>query len=124
MYNIFALSQKVKHFRKQQNLTQLDLARLMKTSQSNISNLENGNNKFNIQKLSKIADILNVSLDDLLQDSLVSYQNKKDFSSFYDEQLNYITYHFNRNELLKTLSFLEDFIELNNTKEKKEDREY
>ena len=124
MYNVIALSQKVKYFRKQRNMTQSDLAKLMKTSQSNISNLEKGNNKFNIQKLSHIADILNVSLDDLLQDSLISFQNKKNFSSFYDEQLSYITYHFNRDELLKTLSFLEDFLELNNTKEKKEDTKY
>ena len=49
MYDMISLGKKVKLFRTQKNLTQRDLAHLIGESQSNISNLEHGKNKFNLK---------------------------------------------------------------------------
>ncbi len=74
MYDTVKLGKKVNFFRKQKKISQKELAKCINASQSNISNLEHGKNKFNINKLSEIANVLDVTLDDLLEDSLVVHQ--------------------------------------------------
>ncbi len=107
MYDAITLGKKVNHFRKQKKVTQKDLANMIHTSQSNISSLEHGKNKFNIKKLSEIAAALDVTLDDLLEDSLTIYQNNKKNSTFYDVELKNLINSFDDHQLLKTLHFLE-----------------
>lgn len=111
MYDIISLGKKVKLFRTQKNLTQRDLAHLIGESQSNISNLEHGKNKFNLKKLSDIADILDVSLDVLLEDSLKVHQNQENSVSYYENKLKKLIEHFDEKQLLTTLHFLEYYEE-------------
>lgn len=107
MYDAITLGKKVNYFRKQKNISQKDLANMIHASQSNISNLEHGKNKFNIEKLSEIAAALDVTLDDLLEDSLSIHQNNKENSTFYDVELKNLINSFNNHQLLKTLHFLD-----------------
>ena len=107
MYDVVALGKKVKFFRKQKKFSQKELAKQIKASQSNISNLEHGKNKFNIDKLSEIAHALDVTLDDLLRDSLVVHQNSNKDTTIYDMELKNLIASFNNTQLLKTLHFLE-----------------
>ncbi len=109
MYDSIRLGKKVNHFRKQKKISQQDLADKIGDSQSNISNLENGKNKFNIEKLSEIANALDVTLDDLLEDSLIIHQNNKKDTTFYDVELKNLIYSFNEYQLLKILHFLDYF---------------
>ena len=104
MYDTVKLGKKVNFFRKQKKISQKELAKCINASQSNISNLEHGKNKFNINKLSEIANVLDVTLDDLLEDSLVVHQCNKD-ATFYDCELKNLIASFNDYQLLKTLHF-------------------
>lgn len=109
MYDPIILGKKVNHFRKQKKISQKDLANRIGASQSNISNLENGKNKFNIEKLSEIANVLDVTLDDLLEDFLIVHQNDEKNTTFYDVELKNLIHSFNEYQLLKTLHFLDYF---------------
>ncbi len=109
MYDPIILGKKVNHFRKQKKISQKDLANRIGASQSNISNLENGKNKFNIEKLSEIANVLDVTLDDLLEDFLIIHQNDEKNTTFYDVELKNLIHSFNDHQLLKTLHFLDYF---------------
>lgn len=55
----------LKDLRKKIGLSQEELADLVGTSQSAISNYENGNRKLNIETAQKIAIALEISLDEL-----------------------------------------------------------
>ena len=75
MFNAIDLGNRIKYYRKNKNLSQKALGNLCNMAQSTISDLETGNiGTFNIFKLSIIADALNVSLDDLLCDSIDALQ--------------------------------------------------
>lgn len=54
---------KLKEIRKKLNMSQLELANKLNTSQNTISNYEAGNTQPSIEMLVSIANILNVSLD-------------------------------------------------------------
>lgn len=54
---------KIKEIRKKLNLSQVELAKKLNTSQNTISNYEAGNTQPSIEMLVNIADVLNVSLD-------------------------------------------------------------
>ncbi len=112
MYDTITLGKKIVYFRKQKNLSQADLAKQAATSQSNISNLENGKNKFNIAKLSNIADILETTLDILLFESIERYHNTSVASCFYDKQFFYLISLFQHEDLLYTSLFLNHFARL------------
>jgi len=78
MYNQKALGYRISKYRELNNLTQKQLSKKCGISQSCIASLETGKgNTINISKLGKIADALNVSIDDLWCDSLnkLSQQN-------------------------------------------------
>ena len=112
MYDTITLGKKIVYFRKQKNLSQADLAKQAATSQSNISNLENGKNKFNIAKLSNIADILETTLDILLFESIERYHNTSVASCFYDKQFIWLISFFQNDDLLYALYFLNHLAKL------------
>ena len=60
------LARKVKKFRKERNLTQLQLAEKAGVAQSFLSNIENGLQSPSLKSLEKISNALNVSLNNLL----------------------------------------------------------
>ena len=65
-----AIGTRIKYFRGKQNITQVQLAEISGVEPSNISHIERGATKVSLPTLFKIANILEVSLDDLVYDSL------------------------------------------------------
>lgn len=59
------MKETIKKLRKQNGLTQKELADLVGTSQAAISNYESGNRSLGIETAKKIAIALEVSLDEL-----------------------------------------------------------
>jgi len=60
------LSENIKFYRKSLNLTQEQLANLLNGKKSLISNYENGYSTPDIYTLIKLADIFQISLDELV----------------------------------------------------------
>lgn len=60
------ISENIKFYRKHLGLTQEKLANLLNGKKSLISNYENGHSTPDIYTLIKLADIFNVSLDELV----------------------------------------------------------
>lgn len=59
----------IKHLREEQNITQGDFAKMLKTSQSAVARLESGAQNFTLEQLTKISTVLKrkiVSIDDSL----------------------------------------------------------
>ena len=65
-----ALGQRIANFRNKGNLSQEELAFRGEVGYKHISNIELGKSKPSLESLVQIANILNVSADDLLVDSL------------------------------------------------------
>jgi len=61
---------RIKRYRKEKGLTQLALAELSNLEPSNISHIERGATKLSLPTIVKIANALEVSVDDLLCDSI------------------------------------------------------
>ncbi len=62
-----ALGEKIYKLRTQHNLSQGDLANELNVSRQSISKWENGNSTPDLEKIIKLADIFNVSLDELIK---------------------------------------------------------
>jgi len=78
-YNQKALGLRISKYRELKKLSQKRLAELSGVSSGYISNIESGiGNSVNLIKLSKLANVLNVELDDLLCDSLIRLQTNTD----------------------------------------------
>ncbi|MFH0766616.1 MAG: helix-turn-helix transcriptional regulator, partial [Bacillota bacterium] len=58
---------KLKEIRKKKGITQSGLAKLLKTKQQNISEYENQTVSPNLERLVEIAQILGVTLDELVE---------------------------------------------------------
>lgn len=65
-----AIGAKIKYYRTMRVLTQAQLAEKSSVEPSNISHIERGATKVSLPTLFKIANALEVSLDDLVYDSL------------------------------------------------------
>jgi transcriptional regulator with XRE-family HTH domain len=61
------LGEKIYELRTQHNLSQGDLANKLDVSRQSISKWENGNSTPDLEKIVKLADIFNVSLDELIK---------------------------------------------------------
>lgn len=55
----------LKKIREEKGLTQEQLAKLVNTSRSNITNYETGKNNASVEMLQKLSNVLNVSIDKL-----------------------------------------------------------
>lgn len=67
----YTLGQRIKECRKKRDYTQQELAEQINFSPKHIGNVERGDAKPSIDLLVALANTLNVSLDYLLQDSLI-----------------------------------------------------
>ncbi len=67
-----AIGVRVRRFRKERGLTQQALAELSDQEPSNISHIERGATKLSLPTLVSIANALDVTVDDLLCDSVVN----------------------------------------------------
>ncbi len=68
--NYPAIGQRIKKFRSIKNMSQEKLAESVELSVPYISNIENGNTKLGLQAIIAIANALNVTVDELLCDSI------------------------------------------------------
>lgn len=75
-----ALGKRIKQYRKDSNISQERLAELVDKSIQHISNIERGHTKASLSTIVDIANALDVSLNDLVCDSL-----KNSGSSYSDE---------------------------------------
>lgn len=82
MNNLFEsniLSQKIKEFRKKNNLTQEEFAELIDCNVKFLSRVETGKNNFFVHNIIKILNTFNISFDDLINNNLdetIDYKNK------------------------------------------------
>ena len=74
------IGKRLRELRKGQSLTQEQLAAILKTAKSTISQYENNINEPDLRTLIRIADLFAVTLDDLVGREL-TYQTAKDRSS-------------------------------------------
>ena len=68
--NYKELGQRIKKYRIAKHLTQQSLAERIECNTSNISHIERGMTKVSLPTLIKIANVLEVSIDQLVSDSL------------------------------------------------------
>lgn len=113
IFNAVALGNQIRYYRNKKNLSQKALAIQIHIAQSRISALEAGkSNYFNIKKLSAIADVLEVTLDDLLCDSILKLnQDNVSGISFGEQMLSELILNSDQNELQVYERIVDDFIE-------------
>ena len=70
--NYKELGQRIKKYRIAKHFTQQSLAERIECNTSNISHIERGMTKVSLPTLIKIANVLEVSIDQLISDSLVA----------------------------------------------------
>ncbi|MCL2884343.1 MAG: helix-turn-helix domain-containing protein [Oscillospiraceae bacterium] len=68
--NYVAIGFRIHTFRKAMHITQLELGEHAHVEPSNISHIERGATKVSLPTLVRIANVLHVSLDDLVYDSI------------------------------------------------------
>jgi transcriptional regulator with XRE-family HTH domain len=68
MFNTMNIGKKIASLRKENNLTQMELADIMGVSYQAVSNWERGNSMPDISKLSELTTALGVRIDQLLED--------------------------------------------------------
>ena len=66
-----AIGIRIRRLRKEKGLTQQRLAELSHQEPSNVSHIERGATKLSLPTIVSIANVLNVTVDDLLCDSLI-----------------------------------------------------
>ena len=71
MFNMQKIGNHISSLRKKQNMTQLELADRLGISYQAVSNWERGNSMPDISKLPELADIFEISLDELLGEKSV-----------------------------------------------------
>lgn len=81
-YNV--IGSRIRQYRQERGITQEDLAFQINTSAAYISNIERGIKKPSLQKLSEIADVMHVTVNDFLY--CVTY----DTNSSFDRDLQYM----------------------------------
>ena len=87
-----AFSEKLYNTRIKQGLTQSDVAKLVPMTQSSYSRIENGFQEPNLSQLKRIAEVLNVSLDYLLDVETEYYNNQ--INADIKEQIKFIYEHY------------------------------
>lgn len=87
-----AFSEKLYNARIKQGLTQSDVAKLVPMTQSSYSRIENGFQEPNLSQLKRIAEVLNVSLDYLLDVETEYYNNQ--INADIKDQIKFIYEHY------------------------------
>lgn len=68
---LIALGQKIRSYREEKKLRQGDLAKLCGVHRNWVCNIENGLMNPSVLLIKKVADVLNVSVDELLKGGLL-----------------------------------------------------
>lgn len=90
------LGARIKELRKAKNITQEELVEIIGSDTNNLSRIENGKKFMSADKLSKIADALNVDIKDLfdfghiLSDKELKAEIIADVSTLSTKQLKYV----------------------------------
>lgn len=87
-----AFSEKLFNQRVKQGLTQSDVSKLVPMTQSSYSRIENGFQEPNLSQLKRIAEVLNVSLDYLLDVDTEYYNNQ--INADIKDQIKFIYEHY------------------------------
>ena len=77
MIDYRAIGKRVTSNREKQGITQEYLAEKINVSIPHISRIENGTSKPSLQVLVNICNVLNITIDDLMQDSLAAVKQKR-----------------------------------------------
>ncbi len=72
MINYKVIGSRIRQYRKDREISQEELAFLVKTSPAYISNIERGIKKPSLQKLKEIADVMHVTVNDFIYDTSYS----------------------------------------------------
>ena len=75
MFNMKNIGQKICKFRKEKNMTQLELADSLNISFQAVSNWERGQSMPDISKLPEICEILDITIDELLGKNIKIIEN-------------------------------------------------
>ena len=65
-----AVGKRIRELRRKLGITQLELSEMINVSPPHMSNIENGNKNVGVETLVKIANVLHISTDELLEDNL------------------------------------------------------
>lgn len=85
-------SERLYNARIKQGLTQSDVAKLVPMTQSSYSRIENGFQEPNLKQLKRIAEVLNTSIDYLLDVNTEFYNNQINYDI--KEQIRFIYEHY------------------------------
>lgn len=123
VFDTDSLGKKLKYYRNKNNLSQKALADKIGMKQNTISGLEIGTiTTFSIAKLDKIAEILNVTLDDLLCDSInrlsINDSSRQDIY-VYEAKLKKLLSNINKHQLLIFSEYLDEFFNYKNIEKEK-----
>lgn len=77
MIDYYSIGQRIQRQRVRRQITQERLAETINVSVPHISRIENGSSQPSLQVLVDICNALELTVDDLMQDSLVSVRTKK-----------------------------------------------
>lgn len=103
------VQEKLKTLRKQRGLSQEKMSKILSTDTSNYSRKERGEIGIHEEEWQKLADALNVSLEEIKEEKLSSSVHN-DNSTFNDNSGNYYSQHFNiPNSIVENL---QDYISL------------
>ncbi len=61
-----SIGQRIRYFRKENRITQEELAFRIESSAAYVSNIEAGKKKPSLQKLTRIAEVLDITINDLI----------------------------------------------------------
>ena len=87
MFNMKNIGQKICKFRKEKNMTQLELADRLNISFQAVSNWERGQSMPDISKLSELCEILDITIDELLGKNIKIIENitNENIDNYLDE---------------------------------------
>ena len=77
MIDYLSIGRRIRQNRVRLNITQEQLAEMVNVSVPHISRIENGSSQPSLQVLVDICNILKITIDDLLEDSLATAKIKK-----------------------------------------------
>jgi len=83
----YALGQRIARFRKAQGLTQVQLAKILGIAQQTMAHYEGGSLRIAVAMLKPVADALQVTLEELLEDDSTATKKKRGPSSKLEQQI-------------------------------------
>jgi len=85
------IGNKIRILRESKGWTQQNLGLKIGISQNNITSIEKGKKFVSMEKVYKILEVFDISLDDFFEDVLIACENSKEDDLFYDTLKNSLT---------------------------------